>query len=137
MFLSLFGRRKPKPSETYSFVVTAVNPITRRERILQRIEEKCIRLEVEENSPGGVGCHVWTGGTSGRGKGGGYGRMSLDGRTVAVHITSWICHHGPIAPRWELDHKCNNRLCREDKHLELVTRKVNNDRRLERFACRK
>lgn len=31
-----------------------------------------------------TGCLIWTGSTSGEGRGGGYPRMKLDGQTVAV-----------------------------------------------------
>ncbi len=80
--------------------------------------------------PGLIGpCKIWQGGTSGKGRGGGYGRMSLDGATVAPHRTNWTNEHGMIPPRKQLDHLCRNRLCINDDHLELVTPKQNAKRR--------
>lgn len=76
-------------------------------------------------------CLLWTGGTSGSGRGGGYGRVSYLGQTVAVHILVFRLKKG----RWprrgkELDHRCKNRLCVE--HLEEVTRSVNERRKRRR-----
>jgi hypothetical protein len=74
-------------------------------------------------------CHIWTGPTSGNGRGGDYGRMCLDGQTVAVHIVSWTNEHGYVPSKKQLDHLCRNRRCVNDKHLELVTHKQNQKRR--------
>lgn len=74
-------------------------------------------------------CHLWTGPTSGSGRGGDYPRMFLDGQTVAVHIVAWTNEHGFVPGKRQLDHLCRNRLCVNDKHLELVTHKENQRRR--------
>lgn len=74
-------------------------------------------------------CWQWTGPTSGEGRGGGYGRMSLDGQTVAVHIVMFTCVNGYIPGKKQIDHKCNNRLCCNPDHLEMVTHKQNQKRR--------
>lgn len=76
-------------------------------------------------------CEIWDGPTSGGGRGGGYGRMSLDGRTVATHIVSWVNENGYLPPNKQLDHLCRRRLCWSEKHLEPVTHKQNQKRRAE------
>lgn len=74
-------------------------------------------------------CRLWDGPTSGEGRGGGYGRMSLDGQTVAVHIVSFVNENGYVPGKKQLDHLCRRRLCWNDKHLEMVTHKRNQKRR--------
>lgn len=82
------------------------NPLGRREEIISRI---LARIDICN-----AGCWNWQGPTSGSGRGGGYGRMSLNGRTVA--------------------HKCANRLCCNPDHLELVTHRENQRRRARRLS---
>lgn len=77
-------------------------------------------------------CFEWQGPTSGTGRGGEYGRFSLDGATVATHIAAWTNEHGLIPPKKQLDHLCNNRRCWREDHLELVTHKRNQRRRAAR-----
>ena len=77
-------------------------------------------------------CHLWTGPTSGDGRGGGYGRMSLDGQTVATHIVSYVHHFGYLPSKKQVDHLCNQRLCWNPDHLEGVTHKRNQIRRAKR-----
>lgn len=96
----------------------------RRESIRQRIFKRC---EVRRGELGE--CWLWTGPTSGKGRGGGYGRAKLDGGTVAVHRVMFIIEYGPIPPRKQIDHKCRNRLCCNPDHLEMVTHKQNQKRR--------
>lgn len=79
-----------------------------------------------------TGCWEWTGSTSGTGRGGGYGRMSLDGQTVAVHLVMFTHFFGYIPGKKQVDHLCNNRLCCNPMHLELVTHKENQRRRDQR-----
>lgn len=75
-------------------------------------------------------CWVWTGPDSGSGRGGGYGRICIDGGTMAVHIVMWVIRNGPIPPRKQLDHvNCPTRRCCNPDHLELVTHKQNQKRR--------
>lgn len=84
------------------------------------------------------GCWRWTGPDSGKGRGGGYGRMCVDGATMAVHIVTWVIRHGPIPPKKQLDHTCltlpgsAGRRCVNPDHLELVTHKRNQRRRAQR-----
>ena len=74
-------------------------------------------------------CWEWQGGHSGYGRGGGYGRMSVDGHTMAVHRVVYMLEHGPIPTKKQIDHKCRNRLCCNPDHLEMVTHKENQRRR--------
>lgn len=74
-------------------------------------------------------CHIWTGPTSGDGRGGGYPRMCLDGQTVAVHIVVFTNVHGYVPGKKQIDHKCRNRLCVNPDHLEMVTHLQNQKRR--------
>jgi len=73
-------------------------------------------------------CRIWDGPTSGsedKTRGHGYGRMNLDGATVAVHIAAWVNENGLIPPRKQLDHLCRQRDCCEERHLKLKTHKQN------------
>jgi len=94
----------------------------RRDCILKRIHE---RVEVRDmgfvlnNQPSP--CHIWIGPDSGTGRGGGYGRMSLNSQTVAVHLVVFTHFYGYIPGKKQVDHKCNNRLCCNPAHLELVS----------------
>lgn len=74
-------------------------------------------------------CFIWQGGTSGDGRGGGYPRMKLDGRTVAVHRVVAVHHFGYLHAGRHVDHKCRNRLCVNPDHLEPVTHRENCRRR--------
>lgn len=80
-------------------------------------------------------CRLWTGPTSGTGRGGRYGRMCVDGATMAVHIVIWVIENGPIPPRKQIDHLCMRRDCCEETHLEMITHKKNQRRRA--LAARK
>lgn len=77
-------------------------------------------------------CHIWQGGNSGTGRGGGYGRMSLYGCTTAVHIVMWRIHNGVIPFKRQIDHMCNNRLCCNLDHLQMVTNLKNQRLRAKR-----
>jgi hypothetical protein len=85
----------------------------RRESIIGRIFARC----KSHNN----GCILWTGPDSGTGRGGGYGRMSLDGQTVATHLVVFTHFFGYIPSKKQVDHTCNNRLCCNPNHLQLVT----------------
>lgn len=94
-------------------------PVSRRDTIRDKILSRCVR--------DADGCLIWTGPDSGKGRGGGYPRMNLDGGTVAVHIAWWVNENGIIPPRKELDHGCKKRRCISCS--ELVTHKENCKRR--------
>lgn len=93
----------------------------RRERLIDKIKS---RVVVDRKSS----CWIWQGPTSGNGRGGGYGRMYLDGQTVAVHKVMFCCAYGYIPGKLQVDHICENRLCCNPGHLELVTH-IENQRR--------
>lgn len=97
-----------------------------REKVMSRVEEVPAPDWMDpELGP----CLLWTGPTSGDGRGGDYPRMNLDGQTVAVHIVSWTNEHGFVPGKKQLDHLCRRRRCVNDRHLELVTHKENQRRR--------
>lgn len=99
-----------------------------------RIREKVMARVEEVPAPAWLDlalgpCLLWTGPTSGAGRGGDYPRMTLDGQTVAVHIVSWTNEHGFVPGKKQLDHLCRRRRCVNHLHLELVTHRQNQKRR--------
>lgn len=105
----------------------------RRGAIIDRIHERVDVVDMgfvldDKPSP----CHLWTGPDSGTGRGGGYARMSLDGQTVAVHLVVFTIYYGYIPSKKQIDHLCNNRLCCNPAHLEMVTHLTNQRRRAAR-----
>ena len=109
--------------------------LNRREDILTRLLERTTEVDNGFKVDGKVSpCHQWTGPTSGSGRGGGYGRMSLNGQTVAVHLVAYTHYYGYIPGNRQVDHLCNNRLCWNPFHLELVSHKTNQKRRVMRQA---
>lgn len=98
-------------------------------RIYERVEVKDLGFVLDGRpSP----CHIWTGPDSGTGKGGGYGRMSLNSQTVAVHLVVYTHYFGYIPGKKQIDHLCNNRLCCNPAHLEMVSHLTNQRRRATR-----
>lgn len=94
----------------------------RREEIITRIHERVDVVDTGFVLDGKASpCHLWTGPDSGTGRGGGYGRMSLGSQTVAVHLVVFTHFYGYIPGKKQVDHKCNNRLCCNPAHLELVS----------------
>lgn len=111
-------------------VVDPVNLIDRRNEIMLRIHERVDVVDTGFVLDGKASpCHLWTGPTSGEGRGGGYGRMSLNSQTVAVHLVVYTNYYGYIPGKKQIDHKCNMRLCCNPAHLEMVTHKTNQKRR--------
>jgi hypothetical protein len=97
----------------------------RRQSIMRRVKRRVVIDPF-------TGCWVWQGPTSGNGRGGGYGRMSLNGRTVAVHIVVFTHFFGYVPGNRQVDHRCTNRLCCNPDHLLLVTHKTNQRLRAQR-----
>ena len=105
----------------------------RRIAIISRLEQRCEIVDTgfqinDKPSP----CHLWRGPTSGTGRGGGYGRMSLNGQTVATHIVAFTHYYGYVPSKKQIDHLCNNRLCCNPAHLELTSHLTNQRRRAKR-----
>lgn len=94
----------------------------RREKLMAKIFANCI-INLE------TGCWIWNGRNSGNGRGGGYGRMEVDGHTCAVHRVVYTLWHGYIAAKRQVDHKCHTRLCCNPDHLEDVTHLKNQRRK--------
>lgn len=119
---------KLSPEDLATFTV-----FDRKFTILDRIKE---RLSIEDRGHvlGGKPspCHIWTGADSGSGRGGGYGRMSLDGQTVAVHLVVYTHYYGYIPSKKQVDHLCFQRACCNPSHLELVSHLQNQRRRAKR-----
>ena len=110
----------------------------RRQTVIEKIEERCDIVDTGfiingKPSP----CHLWTGPTSGTGRGGGYGRMSLDGQTVATHIVAATHYFGYIPSKKQVDHLCMQRLCCNPPHLEIVTHLRNQRRRAAKQRSKK
>lgn len=105
----------------------------RRQAIIERLAARCEIVDmgfVLDGKPSP--CHLWTGPTSGTGRGGNYGRMSLNDQTVATHIVAFTHYYGYIPGNRQVDHLCNQRLCCNPAHLELVTHLRNQRRRADR-----
>jgi hypothetical protein len=105
----------------------------RRHKIIQKLEDRCDIVDtgfVINGKPSP--CHLWTGPTSGTGRGGGYGRMCLDGQTVATHIVAYTHYFGYVPRKKQIDHLCNQRSCCNPAHLELVTHLKNQRRKVAR-----
>lgn len=98
--------------------MTTQHHINRRQRLFEKVMTRC---EADDET----GCLIWTGPTSGSGRGGGYGRVSVNGQTTAVHRVIYTHFYGLIPGNREVDHTCNNRLCCNPGHLKLVTRSKN------------
>lgn len=97
----------------------------RREAIRERIRSNVDLVDAGYITP----CHLWRGSDSGKGRGGGYAKMKLDGVTSYVHIVNWVNEYGYIPIKLQLDHLCRNRKCVCVHHLELVTSNENQRRK--------
>ena len=77
-------------------------------------------LSIEAN-----GCWNWTGSRNAPSKkdpkGGGYGLMTVGGRTALVHRVVYQIFRGEIPAGKHIDHLCRNRACANPSHLEPVT----------------
>lgn len=104
--------------------------MSRRDLIRAKLDAKTVTVPAPPHLDPKLGpCRLWQGGDSGRGRGGGYGRVSIDGLTHAVHIVSWVNENGVLPSNRHLDHLCYRRNCRADLHLEMVTPRTNQQRR--------
>lgn len=67
------------------------------------------------------GCWIWVGSSWD----GGYGRMSVKGKSVLAHRFSYSLLVGEIPEGKQLDHLCRNRGCVNPEHLEPVSAQEN------------
>lgn len=84
------------------------------------------------------GCWYWTGARS-RGKGNRkwYGSFRLGRRTVRAHRFASEVLGGQECPEGhDRDHHCEFSLCVNPAHIEVVLKKVNHERKLERRSTR-
>lgn len=74
-------------------------------------------------------CYPWQGRLNEHGYGTSHYKF---GRKLEVyaHRIAWILAKGPIPEDKEIDHTCEHRDCVNPDHMELVTRKVNIERRV-------
>lgn len=100
---------------------------SRRDEIRSRLLANVAIVDLGYETP----CWIWTLADSGNGRGGGYGRIKLNGRTCAAHIVSYTNEHGYVPGNKQIDHLCRNRLCINPDHLEMVTHRKNQKRRAE------
>jgi hypothetical protein len=72
------------------------------------------------------GCWLWLGRHNRtQDAGGGYGRISVQGKQAMAHRVAWELLVGPIPVEMTLDHLCLNKLCVNPAHLEVVSRGEN------------
>ncbi|MFG1993123.1 HNH endonuclease signature motif containing protein [Actinoplanes sp. NPDC048988] len=74
--------------------------------------------------PGPAGCIEWQGYATQ----GGYGQIWVDGKAVYTHRVM-AAHYGMRIDGAHVDHRCRNKLCVRESHLEAVSPAENNRRK--------
>lgn len=72
------------------------------------------------------GCWIWTGAVQSSG----YSCIGIEGRVLLAHRVSYEAHRGPISEGLTIDHLCRVKRCVNPDHMEPVTARENNARRL-------
>lgn len=67
------------------------------------------------SEPADSGCRRWTGYIGSHG----YGTVNLDGKLITTHRAAYLVAHGSIPDGGHVRHKCDNRWCINEEHLEL------------------
>lgn len=108
-------------------VKNAINRTVRpRKTILERFFDK-----INKNGPLPTDIHhlgrCWTWTASLRGDG--YGQFSFEGRMIGSHRVSVMLFGRSIDRKMEIDHLCNNIICVNPDHLDIVTSQENSKRK--------
>lgn len=100
-------------------------PALSKKPIRDRILERCVSAPGPLDTP----CLVWTGGLSG-GKKDGYGVISWNGKPHCTHRVLMLLKNPDLTAEQHTDHRCRNRKCNNEDHLEIVSFAENKQRGL-------
>src|SRR5215467_5098703 len=67
------------------------------------------------------GCWIWQGWRTWQYRGGDYGGMTINGKSVRAHRVAWLFFRGPIPAGMQVCHHCDVTLCVNPDHLFLGT----------------
>jgi hypothetical protein len=80
------------------------------------IERFHSKYEIDQET----GCFNWTGHKIKE-----YGRLEINGKSIIAHRFSYETFVGPLDPKLEICHNCNNKSCVNPNHLRQDTRSSN------------
>jgi len=95
--------------------------MTKAGRLGNDISSIMLYVDKTKGSP----CWIWWGASLSNG----YGKVTVNYKTLLVHRFVYESLIGPIPEGLQLDHVCENKLCVNPAHLEPVTCKINMERR--------